>query len=84
MVRDNGETLIGDYIRADQSESDKLCSHQMKEIIRTTGHIKCPLTGFLIRDNQLIDSEEEQEFDGEDIFTREKLTDMHETYLGNL
>ena len=78
-VRDNGKTRIGDYISAIKvNENATTFTHKLKEIVRTSGHVKCPITGQLIRDNQLVDTEDLEE----NVFDRQKILDMHDEYLG--
>ena len=82
VVRDDGKTNIGDYVSADlKNKNSEISTHKLREIVRTTGQIKCPITGMLIRDNQLVDPEEEG---GEEIFSREYINEMTEKYLGNI
>jgi len=81
VVKDSGKTRIGDYISATLTNKDgEIFTHALREIVRASGHVKCPITGQLIRDNQLVDPSDEAN-DGEDIFDRQYIEQMHETHL---
>ena len=82
VVKDDGQTRVGDYVSANLvNKNSEISTHKLREIIRTSGQIKCPITGMLIRENQLVDPEEEG---GEEIFSRNYINDMHDKYLGKL
>ena len=82
VVKDDGQTRVGDYVSANLvNKNSEISTHKLREIIRTSGQIKCPITGMLIRENQLVDPEEEG---GEEIFSRKYINDMHDKYLGKL
>lgn len=79
VVKDSGETRIGDYISADKvNENSQIFTHHLRDVIRTSGYTKCPITGHLIRDNRLVDPADEQEEENEDIFDRTKILKMHD------
>jgi len=79
VVKDDGQTRVGDYVSANLvNKNSEISTHKLREIIRTSGQIKCPITGMLIRENQLVDPEEEG---GEEIFSRKYINDMHDKYL---
>ena len=55
-----------------------IATHKLQDIIRHNGHVQCPLTGWLIRENRLVDPLEE----GEDCFERSYIKELHDHYLG--
>ncbi|CBY08971.1 unnamed protein product [Oikopleura dioica] len=77
-VVDEGKTRVGDYIFAKKTnENSSVATHELQDIIRHNGHVQCPLTGWLIRENRLVDPIEE----GEDCFERSYIEELHDQYL---